>query len=317
VRVEVKSVTRVFGDVRAVDGASFSFGSGEVYGFIGPNGAGKTTTLRILGTLDVPTSGDAFIDGRSVVHYPDKVRRAIGFMPDSLDAYKDVTVTEYVDFFARAYGLRGEEKRRRVSQVMSFTDLEVLKDKLTDSLSKGMKQRLSLARALINDPQVLLLDEPAAGLDPRARVELRELIRALGEQGKAILVSSHILTELSEMCDGVVIIERGHILAEGKVCEVEKLLRARQKLSIELVPSQEACEQKGIEQLERFLVEQPGVSDVGAVGGATECGFDGTPGERAELLARIVASGFKVAQFKVEESDLEDIFLQITRGEVS
>jgi ABC-2 type transport system ATP-binding protein len=309
-------VSRVFGTARAVDGASFSFGSGDVYGFIGPNGAGKTTTLRILATLDVPSSGDATIDGQSVVHYPDRARRVIGFMPDSLDAYHDVTVAEYVDFFARAYALRGDEKRRRVARVMSFTDLEPLRDKLTDTLSKGMKQRLSLARALINDPQVLLLDEPAAGLDPRARVELRELIRLLGEQGKAILVSSHILTELSEMCGGVVIIERGRILAEGKVGDVERLLRRKaRRLSIEL-----ACDDAeaagAMERLERLLAEQPGVSDTGRVAATMECSFDGSAAARAELLARIVAAGFKVAQYKIEESDLEDIFLQITRGEV-
>ena len=311
-RVEVKNVTRVFGTTRAVNKASFSFGSGEVYGFIGPNGAGKTTTLRILGTLDVPTSGDARIDGQSVVHYPDRARRIMGFMPDSLDAYRDVTVSEYVDFFARAYGLRGDEKKRRVSQVMDFTDLEVLKEKLTDSLSKGMKQRLSLARALINDPQVLLLDEPAAGLDPRARVELRELIRLLGQQGKAILVSSHILTELSEMCDGVVIIEKGRILAEGKVSEVEKLLRGHLRLHIEL-----ADETDGLDKLERLLLEQRGVSNVAPSGNAMECSFEGTTLERAGLLSVVVDAGFKVSQFKVEESDLEDIFMQITQGEVS
>jgi ABC-2 type transport system ATP-binding protein len=312
VRVEVKNITRNFGATRAVDGASFTFGSGEVYGFIGPNGAGKTTTLRILGTLDVPTTGDALIDGQSVVHYPDRARRIMGFMPDSLDAYKDVTVAEYVDFFARAYGLRGEEKRKRVSQVMDFTDLEVLKDKLTDALSKGMKQRLSLARALINDPQVLLLDEPAAGLDPRARVELRELIGLLGEQGKAILVSSHILTELSEMCDGIVIIEKGKILAEGKVCDVEKLLRSHLRLRIEL-----ADEADGLDKLERLLLEQHGVSNVTPSGHAMECSFEGTSMDQAGLLAVVVGAGFKVSQFKVEESDLEDIFMQITQGEVS
>jgi ABC-2 type transport system ATP-binding protein len=316
-RVEVKGVTRAFGTLRAVDAASFSFGSGEVYGFIGPNGAGKTTTLRILGTLDVPTDGDAFVDGVSVVSYPDKARRVLGFMPDSLDAYKDVTVAEYVDFFARAYGLIGEPKRRRIAQVMDFTDLEVLKDKLTDALSKGMKQRLSLARALINDPEVLLLDEPASGLDPRARVELRELIRLLGEQGKAILVSSHILSELSEMCDGVVIIERGRILAEGKVSDVEKLLRGHQRLAIEVVTDEASSAGADFARLERFLLEQPGVSEVSVSGSVLGCSYNGTAAGRAELLGAMIGAGFRISQFQVEEKDLEDIFLQITKGEVS
>ena len=276
----------------------------------------KTTALKILATLDMPTSGDAFFDGRSAVNYPDRVRGAIGFMPDTLDAYKDMTVREYVDFFARAYGLRGRERKRRMSDIMGFTDLNPLAEKLTDTLSKGMKQRLSLARTLIHDPDVLLLDEPAAGLDPRARVEVRELIRLLGQRGKAILVSSHILTELSEICNGVVIIEKGAILATGLTADVERKLQSSHRVTVELAsPGGKGA--SGNIPLERFLLEQPGVADVRVVGLGADFDFSGTVAERAELLSRIVAEGFLVGQYRVEESDLEDIFLQITRGEVS
>ena len=321
-RVEVKDLSRRFGDLKAVDRASFSFESGEVYGFIGPNGAGKTTTLKILATLDVPTSGDVLFDGRSAVNYPDRVRSLLGFMPDTLDAYKDMTAREYVDFFARAYGLKGRERARRCAEIMAFTDLEPLAEKLTDTLSKGMKQRLSLARTLVHDPQVLLLDEPAAGLDPRARVELRELIRLLGERGKAILVSSHILTELSEICNGVVIIEKGCILAEGRTSEVERKLRQSQRVAVELAQRGGQASGgegggKGSDALERFLVEQPGVADVRIVGSGADFEFTGTAADRAGLLGRMVGEGFLVGQYRVEEPDLEDIFLQITHGEVS
>jgi ABC-2 type transport system ATP-binding protein len=199
---------------------------------------------------------------------------------------------------------------------MDFTDLNPLAEKLTDTLSKGMKQRLSLARTLIHDPDVLLLDEPAAGLDPRARVEVRELIRLLGERGKAILVSSHILTELSEICNGVVIIEKGAILATGLTADVERKLQSSHRVAVELAsPGEEGA--RGTGPLERFLLEQPGVEDVRVVGLGADFDYTGTVAERAEMLSRIVAEGFLVGQYRIEESDLEDLFLQITRGEVS
>ena len=200
---------------------SFSVERGHVFGYIGPNGAGKTTSMRILATLDMPDDGDAMIDGFSVVNDPDRARLRLGFMPDYLVTYPNVNVHEYLDFFARSYRLRGKKRKDAVDRVMNFTGLDVLAEKPTDGLSKGMKQRLSLGRAMIHDPAVLVLDEPAAGLDPRARIELREMIRALAKQGKTVLISSHILTELAEMCDTVGIIERGQLLAVGTVEEIQ------------------------------------------------------------------------------------------------
>ena len=201
-------------------GVSFSFGSGEIFGFIGPNGAGKTTTIEVLATLIEPTSGDAFVNGVSVSQDPEKVRRLVGYMPDSLSAHNDITVHEYIDFFARAYGVAAKERKKVIEAVESFTNLTKIKDKFLKALSKGMKQRVSLARALVCDPPVLILDEPAAGLDPRARVELRELLKVLSDQGKAILISSHILTELAEISTGAVIIEQGKLLRAGTIDDI-------------------------------------------------------------------------------------------------
>src|SRR5262249_57433100 len=208
-KVQIVNLKKHFGATRAVDDVSFTFSSGQVVGFVGPNGAGKTTTVPILATLDEPTAGDALIDGVSVVQEPEKARHLVGYVPDSLPTHRDMSVHEYLDFFARAYGLRGPRRRQVVEQVEEFTNLAGIREKFVVALSKGMKQRVSVARALLHDPPVLIMDEPAAGREPRARIELRELLKVLSAQGKAILISSHILTELAEVCNGAVIIERG------------------------------------------------------------------------------------------------------------
>ncbi|MCI0528265.1 MAG: ABC transporter ATP-binding protein, partial [Nitrospira sp.] len=203
-----------------MDDVSFSISSGQIVGFVGPNGAGKTTTMRILATLEEPTDGDAFLDGISVVEEPEKARTLVGYVPDTLPTHHDMSVHEYLDFFARAYGIKGEHRYQVLESIEEFTNLTGIREKLLHALSKGMKQRVSLARALLHDPPVLIMDEPAAGLDPRARVELRELLKVLSGQGKTILISSHILTELAEICSGAVIIEQGKILMAGTMSEL-------------------------------------------------------------------------------------------------
>ena len=226
--IELRRLHRVFGDTHAVNDVSFTVGPGEVFGYIGPNGAGKTTSMRILATLDEPTAGDAFVDGFSVVEDPDRVRARLGFMPDYFGTYQNVNVWEYLDFFARAYGLRGGERRRAIDYAMDFTELRRAgATKPIDGLSKGMKQRLCLGRTMIHDPSVMVLDEPAAGLDPRARIELREMISRLADLGKAVLISSHILTELAEVCDRVGILEQGRLVAVGTVDEISKRVEER------------------------------------------------------------------------------------------
>jgi ABC-2 type transport system ATP-binding protein len=225
VMLELDGLVRHFDGVHAVDDVSFSVDRGKVLGFIGPNGAGKTTTMRILATLDTPQRGDARIGGHSVVDEPEQARAITGFMPDYAGVYANTTVTEYLDFFARAHDLRGEARRKAVANIIEFMGIGELSDRHVESLSKGLKQRVALGRAIIHDPQMLILDEPAANLDPRARIEFRTLIRELAADGKTILLSSHILTELSEMCDLVAVIEKGRILAIGTACGSDESCR--------------------------------------------------------------------------------------------
>jgi len=211
-KVEVLSLTRRFGDTVAVDDLSFSLSSGDIIGFVGPNGTGKTTTMNMMATLDEPDSGDILIDGTSIVDYPEIARRHVGFMPDWLPAQSDITAHEYIDFFARAYGYSGDALEHRVREVEDFTVVTPIRDKVLSALSRGMKQRVSLARAMVHDPDVLIMDEPANGLDPRARIEFREYARKLADAGKAVFISSHILADLNEICTGCVIIERGRLV---------------------------------------------------------------------------------------------------------
>ena len=213
--IQVENLERDFGDVKAVRGVSFEIEKGRVVGFIGANGAGKTTTMRMMVTLDVPTSGRIRIAGHDVRENPAAVRQLVGWMPDAYGTYDNMTVLEYLDFYGRAYGFNDEERLRRVRDVMEFTDLAVIADRPMDKLSKGMGQRLCLGRTLIHDPAVLVLDEPAAGLDPKARIEFKNLIRLLASQGKTIFISSHILSELGEMCDHLVFIDAGRIVHHG------------------------------------------------------------------------------------------------------
>src|ERR1700730_17245072 len=219
-RINVVGLKKYLGRTRAVDDISFSFASGQIFGFVGPNGAGKTTAMRIMANLDEHTDADPYIDGVSVVEDPEKARRLVGYVPDNLPTHRDMSVHDYLDFFARAYGLKGRHRQQVIERIEEFTNLTGIREKPLVALSKGMKQRVSVARALLHDPPVLIMDEPAAGLDPRARVELRELLKRLSWQGKAILISSHILTELAEICNGAVIIEQGRILRAGTLEQI-------------------------------------------------------------------------------------------------
>ncbi len=307
-KVEVIDLKRYFGETRAVDGISFSFAFGQVYGFVGPNGAGKTTTMRIMASLDDPDSGDVRIDGCSVVEEPEKVRGLIGFMPDSLPRHRDITVFEYLDFFARVFGLRGAARRRIVEDVTHFTGLTGMREKHIDKLSKGMKQRVSLARALVHDPSVLIMDEPAAGLDPKARLELRELIRALAESGKAILISSHILGELAEMCDGTVIIERGKLLRAGHMDTILEQDHLSRTLWIRPMET--------VEPLYRVLLEMPAVEEATIVGDEVRVTVPASDQVCADLLHDLVRIGIPVLEFRRHKADLEEVFMNVTRGQV-
>jgi ABC-2 type transport system ATP-binding protein len=307
--LQVDGLVRHFADVHAVNGVTFSVPRGQVLGFIGPNGAGKTTTMRILATLDVPQEGDARVAGYSVVEQPDMVRRVIGFMPDYAGVYTNTTVFEYLDFFARASGLRGSSRRTAVEAIVEFMALGDLRDRQVESLSKGLKQRVALGRALVHGPQLLILDEPAANLDPRARIEFRTLVRELAGDGKTILLSSHILTELSEMCDMVTVIDKGRIIASGTVQEIVDGLRPRRVLSVRL--SQAAGNG---DRLERFLLEQPGVGAVHTLGARVQFELDGTDEAQTALIGRLVSAGFPLLEFSAHSAGLEDVFIEITNS---
>ena len=299
---------RYFGSTKAVNDVSFEVGAGQVFGYIGPNGAGKTTSMRILATLDLPTRGDAEVDGFSVVEDPDRVRRRLGFMPDYFGTYPNTSVQEYLDFFARAYGLRGGERLRALRHVMGFTKLEDLAHKPITSLSKGMKQRLCLGRTMIHDPAVLVLDEPAAGLDPRARIQLREMIRQLADDGKTILVSSHILTELAEMCDTVGIIEQGRLLAVGSVDDIQA--RHEKQRTVRTVVL------GGAGALAEWLALRSDVRVDTTSGEEIIFSHDGGLDADAALLKEMIQAGFSIAQFGSHETSLEDVFMQVTEGKV-
>jgi ABC-2 type transport system ATP-binding protein len=306
--LQLDGLVRHFDGVRAVDDVSFSVERGKVLGFIGPNGAGKTTTMRILATLDAPQRGDARVAGYSVVDNPADVRRITGFMPDYAGVYANTTVSEYLDFFARAYDLRGAARRKAVENIIDFMGIGDLRDRHVESLSKGLKQRVALGRAIVHDPQLLILDEPAANLDPRARIEFRTLIRELAADGKTVLLSSHILTELSEMCDLVTVIEKGRILATGTVTDILETVRSRRILSVRLAGRREG--------LERFLLEQPGVLNVHEAGDRVQFELGGGDDEQVALVGRLVAAGFPVLEFSAHSAGLEDLFIEITEGRV-
>jgi ABC-2 type transport system ATP-binding protein len=307
-RLDVRGITKRFGALTAVREVAFAVAPGEICGFIGPNGAGKTTTMRICATLDLPDEGDVLVDGVSVLEEPRLARERIGFMPDSYGAYANTTVLDYLDFFARAYGLRGAQRADTIERVVAFTSLGEMLEKHVDALSKGMKQRLCLAKTLLHDPPVLILDEPAAGLDPRARVELRELVRALAGMGKAVLISSHILTELAEMCSAVAVIERGKLRGVGTVGDVTRAIVPRARLFLRALAGPDA--------VARALLERPGVLDVRRERDGVAFELEGGAEAQAELIAALVAAGLRPSELAARETNLEDVFLSLTEGHV-
>jgi ABC-2 type transport system ATP-binding protein len=308
-RIEIDDLHKHFGATRAVNGISFAFESGQIFGFVGPNGAGKSTTMRILATLDEPTAGNVLVDGVSVIEEPEKAHKLVGYVPDALPNHRDISVHEYLDFFARSYGLHGDRRRRVLEEIEEFTNLNGIREKHVNALSKGMKNRVSVARALVHNPPVLVMDEPAAGLDPRARIELRELLKVLAGQGKAILISSHILTELAEICNGAVFIERGKILQAGTLEQLlEQHVLQRTVVIRPLGP---------LEPLHKHLLLQPDVEAVRVVDQAVEVDVAGTEEECCDLLERLIHDGYRILEFRPRRADLEQIFMNVTRGDVA
>ena len=306
--VKATGLVKRYDKTVAVAGLDLDVQEGEIFGLVGPNGAGKTTTLRILATLLVPDRGDAEIAGASVRRNPNDVRRVLGWMPDSFGVYDDMKVWEYLDFFARCYGIPADRRRRMIGDLLELVDLGSKRDAYVQGLSRGMQQRLCLAHTLVHDPQVLLLDEPASGLDPRARVELRELLRELRSMGKTILVSSHILPELEELCTSVAIIDRGQVLAHGRVSEIEKRLRVGAVLRARILGDRDAAE-----AARTWFAVQPDVAIADLLeDGTVEIGFHGDDEGSARLLAEAIRADLRILSFARAASDLEELFLQVT-----
>jgi ABC-2 type transport system ATP-binding protein len=293
--------------VHAVQDVSFTVLKGQVVGFIGANGAGKTTTLRLLATLDIPDDGSIEVLGYEAAQYPDKVRARLGWMPDSYGTYDNVTVEEYLDFYARAYGYAGAVRRKHVEEIMAFTELTSLKDRLMHTLSKGMGQRLCLGRALINEPELLLMDEPAAGLDPKARMEFKNLVRILAGQGKTILISSHILSELGEMCSTMLFIDQGRIVHHGSSETLRRGSDSALRLEIEV--------EGPVDQLIAWAALQANLKLVDRTNRGAR--FDFTTNELTEvtkLLRRAVQDGVPVCDFHRLERRLEDAFVEVLKN---
>jgi ABC-2 type transport system ATP-binding protein len=304
--IEVEHLHRNFGQVRAVRDLSFRLEKGQVAGFIGANGAGKTTTMRILATLDLPSQGVVRVAGYDVLEHPARVRQTLGWMPDHFGAYPSMDVLEYLDFFARAMGLRGKERKKRVVEAVDFTELGPLISRPSNRLSKGETQRLCLARTLLNDPAILILDEPAAGLDPKARLEFKNLVRILAAQGKSMLISSHILSELAEMCDTMLFIDRGQLVHHGSA---ESLRFDHQGvLSVRVLVA------GSVEPLLAWAKLRPGLRVRGEIRQGVVLELEGR-GEEAlrDLLCRLVAAGLPVVEFHREQQRLEEAFIGLLR----
>lgn len=318
--IEIKKLTKTFGSLVAVSDLDLQIASGDIFGFIGPNGAGKTTSMRILVTLMEPTSGSAFIDGLDVTKKGKEVRRRVGYMPDFMGVYDDLKVFEYLEFFAAAFGIEYRKRKAIVDGVLELTDLVSKQEALVDSLSRGMQQRLGLARVLIHDPKVLILDEPASGLDPRARIEMRELLRELKRMGKTIMISSHILSELEEICDEIGIIEHGQLVFSGTLEEIRPRLGIQSKVRVKVLGNEPRAVEllSALPQIQR--VELMGTQAVSTgltpeAGGSTLLVTFKEGANVDGLIARtLVTGGVDLVYLQPEQLKLDDAFLQLTKG---
>jgi len=307
--LRIENLTKTYDRLTAVDSLNLELEAGDIMGFIGPNGAGKTTTIKIAATLLMPDSGTVFIDGIDAILYPEKVRPLLGYMPDFFGLYEDVKVWEYLDFFAAAYRIPTSKRKALIDDVLELTDLTIKRESFVSELSRGMQQRLCLAKTLVHDPKLLLLDEPASGLDPRARIEIKELLKELRKMGKTILISSHILPELADFCNKIAIIEQGKLVVSGDVETIMNQCRGGTLLRIGLVDRHD--------EAAKFLESLDAVCDARLEDGQVTAKYVGMPGEEFAILTALVNSGFKVNSFTEAELDLEDVFMKVTRGAVA
>ena len=307
--IELINFTKLYGDLLAVDSLSLKIGPGEMFGFIGPNGAGKSTTIRFLATLLKATGGDGIVNGHRVSRDPLAVRRSVGYMPDAFGVYDGMKVWEFLDFFAVAYQIPRAHRKRVITDVMELLDLTSKRTAFVNTLSRGMKQRLCLAKTLVHDPPVLILDEPASGLDPRARIEVKALLKELRRMGKTILISSHILTELADCCTSIGIIERGKLLMHGPIEEVYHRIRRNRIVKIKFLENAEA----GIS----IIRSQPETRDVQIENNQVTVELAADDNQVAGLLEKLIANGVRMHSFAEKEPTLEDVFMLVTKGAVA
>jgi len=304
--IEIRNLSKRYGTFHALKDISLYIEKGTVFGFVGPNGAGKSTTMSILATLMLPTSGVAKVGGYDVTRHPKEVRKRIGYMPDFFGVYDQLKATEYLHFYGASYGIPRAEREQLIPQLLELVNLTDKEDTYVDSLSRGMKQRLCLARCLVHDPEVLILDEPASGLDPRARIEMREILKELKLMGKTIIISSHILPELAEMVDEIGVIEHGEMVAQGKVSDIQNRLRVKKVIHIRTL-------ERG-EELAEKLRDEPLVSSVLTDNTGVHVHYSGDDVQQSELLRKVISWEIPIVSFQEAQSNLEDVFLEITKG---
>lgn len=306
--IETIGLTKKYGSFYALQDLNLTVEDGSVFGFVGANGAGKSTTFSILSTLLQPTAGDAFVNGMSVIHNPHEVRKQIGYMPDFFGVYDQLKANEYLDFYGASYGLKPKEREVLIPKLLELVNLEGKRYEYVDLLSRGMKQRLCLARALIHDPKILILDEPASGLDPRARIEMRDILKELKAMGKTILISSHILPELAEMCDNIGVIDSGRLIAQGSVAHIQAQLQSERVVRVKLA--------EGIGTASSFFENDPFITQITEKpeSNLIEFLYRGSEEDQVLLLRKAVSQGLPILSFAEEETDLEDVFMAITKG---
>ena len=309
--IKMERLTKFYDHKLALDRLDLEIHAGDLFGYIGPNGAGKTTTLRILAALLLPSGGKVEIEGVDVVRHPRRIKELVGYMPDSFGVYENMTLYEYLDFFAAAYRIARGKRRPVIDGVLALTDLGPKRDDQVSVFSRGMKQRACLAKTLLHDPRVLLLDEPASGLDPRARIELRELLKELQKMGKTIVVSSHILTELSTICDTVGIIEAGRLVTAGRIDEILKNLRPHRQFTVTLLDASDSPRAASL------IEKRNGIRKVDAEGTSIRVSIDAPDAEIAGLIGLLAAERIRLLGFREETADLETAFLMLTQGKLA
>ncbi|QIC05333.1 ABC transporter ATP-binding protein [Brevibacillus sp. 7WMA2] len=304
--IQTQNLSKRYGKFEALKNVNLSIQKGSVYGFIGPNGAGKSTTMMILATLLPATSGKAYVGGYDVEKEPREVKQLLGYMPDFFGVYDNLKATEYLDFYARAYNIPARNRSNLIADLLDLVNLSNKADAYVDHLSRGMKQRLGLARCLVHSPEILILDEPASGLDPRARIEMREILKKLQGMGKTILISSHILPELAELCDEIGVIEKGQLIANGTVNDVSTETRGISIMQVKTLGN--------VELAERILQASPFVRRLDNKNSHFRFHFTGTPEEKVILLQQLIQANIPVTHFADSQENLEDVFLAITEG---